>query len=373
MNKARLSVVPTTQSNATPIGKFVVRPAPNDWQPFLHYVLHTGRPHLWEQHTHTKPPKDGDFVELVAFEIPAQFHSEDYLAPCPICSPNAGKYFHGVLAWFPREGVLRAIGFECAASHFGNAKANQARNERLMRERREATEYYLIDTLPKLLPLKPQVLAIQKWAHDVDIAIRAITKKVTKGACRKLCNTWPDGELFAWQEIKTSRVNQFGKMEEHSERVKAHGGVKIAGFSFFKSAASGSTKMQSLAEQTLVALEKVPSKTRDEALDLVANELTSDQALMSANRLVQNALVACDQLTKLSDDAQAFFSVENLMRLSSWTQVHSNGSPVQFGYDAEKPYRLMVKSQGRSWEQVEVPRFGIYRGPQAKRASGSSH
>jgi hypothetical protein len=105
-------------------GPFPNRPGKLILDEFRSWVGETGQPDLWRYHDPSSPPRDQDFEELIHFSIPTQKRADVDMASCPICSPLSPKYFEGVLAWFPLEGVLRAIGHECAKGHFGAAIAN---------------------------------------------------------------------------------------------------------------------------------------------------------------------------------------------------------------------------------------------------------
>src|SRR5262245_17369395 len=129
-------------------GPFTARPGHFYAEQFLTHVRETGRPDTWEYHDRSKPPSDSDFEEVRRFAIPEKLRPDVGKATCPICSPNAGKYYEGALAWFPAEGVLRAIGHECAETHFGVHRTNAAYAARIARERRESAEDYLLATLP---------------------------------------------------------------------------------------------------------------------------------------------------------------------------------------------------------------------------------
>lgn len=85
------------------------------------WVSKTGLPDQWRWHLHTKPPANGPVPRILCdgIDIPEKLRYRVGLAPCPLCSLTAPKYYQAMLAWYEQENALRVIGRECGHRFYG--------------------------------------------------------------------------------------------------------------------------------------------------------------------------------------------------------------------------------------------------------------
>lgn len=90
------------------------RPSPAEVKALHQFIQTKGTPHLWPGHTHDAPQKGSEVTFLGKYTLPETHHRQPNWAPCPCCSPHHPKYFRkGLIAWFPKEGVIRCVGDKC--------------------------------------------------------------------------------------------------------------------------------------------------------------------------------------------------------------------------------------------------------------------
>lgn len=103
----------------------------------------------------TQPPKDGTVVVLEhPVDINRKTRTDRGMAPCPICSPEHGKYLNGgSLIWCEATQAIYAIGPRCSAHLWEDGRMNRAIN--LFKESEKAKAdgiklYHLIRRIPRL-------------------------------------------------------------------------------------------------------------------------------------------------------------------------------------------------------------------------------
>ncbi len=337
-------------TNATPAGPFPNRPPPNIEQEFLDWVRDTGRPDQWRYHEKSQPPRDKDFVELKPFQIPENKRAEVGMATCPICSPNAPKYFEGKLTWYPEEGVLRAIGHECAKAHFGVERANAATAARKHREAVEGAQNFLLETLPQISALREEVKSLQAVAMVIDSKRQFLWGALTKGACQGIARQGASGVLTVEQTRTINAVDSYGKDTTRIESsvVATH---SVAGMKFLLRRFT----ISGLAMATAQVLETVRAAGPDEALEFVVNDLKVDAYLFQADRLARSALEEVVKLRAAVAEARTFFAPDNLLSLTRWSSDGRAGAPFRIEFDPRYPARLRIKGHGRPWKEMTLP------------------
>jgi hypothetical protein len=325
---------------------------------FLRYVAETGAPDTWRFHTVSQPPSGAKFEEVCDFVIAKKFHQAPGKASCPICSPQAPKYFHGFLAWFPDEGCLRAIGRDCAVNHFGVAAMSASRSRKLSRDKRQAAEEYLIATYPRVKSITDKVMGLKSKTRIVDLMQRKLWDAASKAAVNQLYKLGKSGYLSVYQREIVHIEDRFGRSGEtvNFREVSRH---PVKGFEFL----SKKVSVAKLWADTLQALTQIEQKTDDEALNFVANELSSDQFLFEAERLVRNAEQAADQVFEYILDAELFFSRENLQTLVDWSGNRLSESPVIFMLDQNMAEVVKIRSPSKAWTKVPLDQLMKYSNP----------
>lgn len=331
---------------------FPDKPAPIVVERFFAYLNATGRPHTWEHHDHSRPPPDQDFEELRTFEVPEKFRAEVGMAPCPVCCPDAPKYLSGVLCWFPEEGVLRCIGRECAAGHFGNERAARARNTRKRQEALEIAERALEEGLPLLEGRRCKVASKLDRAAELDRVRELFDAHATKAGRRALVRLASSSGGLPINEVETAKgVDRFG--DDRDERIERTVEiVRLDGLAFLRRDKS----LGNLASGTERALGLLPEEcSEDSILDYIIERSEGDGGeLLNARTLLLNAETAFDELMTELDAAERFLAPANLIRLARWWDDHRTSPPFQFRYDQRRPYEIMVGSNQRGAKSLRA-------------------
>ena len=135
------------------------KPSEADVARFLEYVRQTAQPETFPTICLTKPQATSRPIFLRKFSVERRKRPDGDNVPCPICSPNDPKYLHGAyLAWYPDEGVIRAIGPECGDTVFGGTAYAEAKSTFNLEERERLAVDFLQKNLPSLLSM---VVALQ--------------------------------------------------------------------------------------------------------------------------------------------------------------------------------------------------------------------
>ncbi|WP_421761662.1 hypothetical protein [Devosia sp.] len=344
------SLVTTPAPQVPKLGPFRQRPGKYLRQEFLDWVRETGKPDTWQHHDPSRPPSDQEFEAIVTFVIPESVRSRVGMASCPICSPSAPKYFSGTLAWFPSEGVLRAIGNECAKSHFGVERVNAA----IAAGKRQAAvgeaQYFLLDALPLIAPLRDEVQKLHAAAADVDRLRQLFWHASSKTACHKLAKMGAGGLLEVERVKSVEAVDSQGQdtTRFESEVVASY---QVDGLAFI----NRSYLVAGLARQTADALALVEAADEHAALDFILDRLKVDAHLYEAERLARNALDQFEKLKEAIVDARQFLSINNLNSLSEYSRQNRGGSPVTFHFNPAYPARVRVKGANKNWCEISIP------------------
>ncbi|QXX73786.1 hypothetical protein [Methylovirgula sp. HY1] len=331
-------------------GPFTSRPGKHIIDEFKAHVAETGRPDVWRYHDPSKPPQDQDFEELCRFSIPEKKRMDVGMASCPICSPISPKYFDGALTWFPKEGVLRAIGHECAKAHFGAAIANAAVAKRKHREAIEHAQDFLLETLPQIAGAREETSALEPIAQKIDLLRQTLWTKTSKLACEKLARIGARGYLAIEVAEEVAAVDSYGKeTTRRSTRVVAT--YSVSGLGFLRQRFS----VVGQARNTALALSKVRAADPDAALEFVTSELTQDDYLFQAEHLARSAINELAKLRQAVVEARTFFAPGNLLALSDWSNDYRSGAPVIITFDPRFPARISIRCSKRSASTIPLP------------------
>tara|TARA_R100000365_G_C2746816_1_gene76255 strand:- start:418 stop:1488 length:1071 start_codon:yes stop_codon:yes gene_type:complete len=330
-------------------GPFKTYPSQYIREKFLQHVRDTGQPDSWEHHDPSRPPRDKDYIEVLTFGVPEQLREKVGMASCPICSPLSPKYFEGVLAWFRHEGVLRAIGHECAKGHFGNRVVDDARRGGIEHDRVERAQDFLIDYLPKVTALRNEISALQEVCRDIEHLKQSFYRRLGKTTCQKIARDGASGELPITIEVKIMMADRFGK-EREAWTPQIVESFPVNGLNFLKQRFSAVGQVQN----TLLALGKVRAADPYEALEFVTEELTTNEYLFEAETLARASEAELQKLRKIVSDAKAFFEPANLESLSRWTLHEMAEVPIEIGFDKRLPAVVTLRKRGRPRTSVPI-------------------
>lgn len=328
----------------------MILPTPQLLAEFRKWVEETGEPHAWYLHDPSTPPRDQDFEELLRFEIPEKLHPRVGKAPCPICSPTAPKYFEGALAWFPKEGVFRAIGRECARSHFGVERYNAAIALRRNKEAKGRAEDFLLDALPRLAGFRDEVARLESVAGDVDSVRQLFWRHSSKTACQSLARLSQGGQLIVQESREIQGTDAYGKSQQRRETLVV-ATFAVSGIGFLSSKGS----ILAMARNAATALEELPAiRDPEEALQFVCNLLTDDR-LLQTEKLLRSINREVEALREAIGEARACIEPENLAALSDWSADHRSGAPLAIHFDGRWPNRVRVGKPGHGLHPISIP------------------
>lgn len=333
----------------TDVGPFTTYPGKNVIADFMAWVEKTGSPDTWRHHD-PNPPQPQPYEELVPFGVPHKLRAQVGMASCPICSPNAPKYFEGVLVWFPREGKLRAIGHDCAAGHFGQMAVNAAVQKRKHREQLTSAEDYLLETLPKIASIRTETQNLQSVARDIDATRHTFWLRTSKADCIMLARLGQSGTLAIETTKSAASVDQYGV--DHSRRVANQVAVfQVRGLEFLRR----KFLVASLAINTLTALQLCRAATSEEALHLLSDgELSKPDYMFQAERVTRAAIKNFDTLQQAVEEARDFLASSNLMKLTAWSTHPDSLSPIIIRYDPKMPGHVHVRSRAKAGADVPI-------------------
>lgn len=330
-----------------PKGPFPQFPSKEIIEDFRAHVIETGQPDTWVHHSASAPPLNEDFDEVIKFGVPHALRKRVQMASCPICSPSAPKYFEGVLAWFPGEGLLRAIGDQCATSHFG---AERVARSKLKGQRDRAVDF-LLEHLPSMAAIKLRSKPFAAVGNAMDDIRGAMFRASSVAAWQRVVKAGATGSLYVEEIRKIEAVDGFGRSYERDmPQVVAQ--YPVNGLGFMRQATPSSL----VAAATLTAIELVATCDEDELIDFVAALEGRQQDLLDLERLLRSATAAAEQMEALIEEAKAFFSPLNLERLHAWTHdtrvdigVVLSTSPY-----ARQQFRLRAPPSSH-WQTLTIP------------------
>lgn len=333
-----------------PRGNFRTWPAENVVRDFLEHVRVTGQPDLWEHHTASRPPADQDFIVLREFGIPEERRAEVGKATCPICSPSSGKYFHGALAWFPREGVVRAIGIECAKGHFGQDRFQRARDEGERHRAIQRAQDTLLDLLPRLPELREAVDALLPICVAADRFRDHFVTAVSASAAKALAKQGQGGELIIEEMVTVDVADRYG-VDRKSRTSREVGRLKVQGMSLLSSTASAAAA----ARNASAALDAVQAVTPEEALEVVTTKLADPVDLFQAETVARRMHDEVQKVWKLVCEARAFVTMANLLALDQWANHHLVSPPFEMSFDPRYAARITVRKRFEKERIVPIP------------------
>lgn len=332
-------------------GPFSTRPGKYVTDQFQEWVRKTGQPDLWEHHDPSTPPPDAEFEVLLEFSVPEKHRPDVGMATCPICSPASPKYFKGVLTHFPDEGVLRAIGNECAHSHFGVQRTNRARAAGRRNREIERHQEFLLHTLGKIPKLVSDVRAAGRTVRRAEMLRRRLWEFGGKSEWQVVAKSGAAGTLKIEDVVKVDSQDAFGKSStSYDARVLMS--FRVAGLGFV--GAKGS--LEALMRQTLQALEMVETVEDDQqaVLEFVVR-LGEGKDLEDAYRLTRAAVAAAHRLEAMFEEIRQFLTPENLAGLADWVNNPKSGVAFSIDYDLRHPARIVIHGPRRHGRPLPIP------------------
>lgn len=310
---------------------FDVFPGRRYVEDLLRHVREDGRPDLWRWHLNTSPPPGSRF-EIVAEDvtIPESLRARVGMAPCPLCSPNRGKYYHGMLAWFPDEHAVRVIGNECAKRIAGADSLRDARARKAEREADSRALSFLIDNLPSVRAALSGLESILPRARRIDVMTNDLRRSLKEPTRQRLLRENSDhGGLPLYEKVMVPILDRRGRpvldrkgdiLRQEDEIVASV--VEVHGLDIL-----GRPHLcESYAKRAADALAGLGIADDDQAWALInglgpAGRIEAEKRMREAWKLIDFAFSLFGRLV-------VFCEADNINRLGSW------------GSDSRAPLRL---------------------------------
>ena len=171
-----------TDARLPPPNSFTIHPPQWVIDAFIEHVRETGEPETFPSITTTTPPKNSPvrFIKRLPI-IDRKKRRDGQEAPCAICSPTSPKFIkNGVLAWYPEEGAIRAIGPECGDTLFGGNHYAQAFADLKKREHEDWLVDFLTLNLTKLVSILAALNALEEAAIEALRLYKQLHQRVPR-------------------------------------------------------------------------------------------------------------------------------------------------------------------------------------------------
>jgi hypothetical protein len=310
---------------------------------FREWLLHSGRPDTWPSHARSRPRATDTFEVLLNFDVPHSLRSAVGMATCPICSPEHPQYFKGVLVWFPREAKIRAIGRDCAATHFGYEVVAAATE----RHRHRIEEESAFDFVGRFLGVA------EAWRQCCEAL-----QDVARHADELRTSLWRAGSKTAWKKVVESGLAMSRLIvSDHRSvtRIRADGTEYMAreSIAVFERRVQGLGFMvaqPSIEGDVKSSLRQIERHLNRSQSDLLGDLVATAAAIREAERW------RVDAYRRLVE-AQSFTRPENLSALSEWSHHFLNDTQLRFSFSLLNPGVVRVgHGVWQSLRYVDLPK-----------------
>lgn len=266
---------------------FHERPSDAEIAAILDYIRDHQTPHLWPGHSHTEPPHLTPIVFLAEYEL-----TPESAAPCPCCSPSRAKYFRqGMVVWFPEEGVIRLMGWQCYKTRDPAGISDAYAEYKKDRERRNSIAFILRqrDTVLQAIVAIDFNIPIAAAFDEFQSALHSIVYQTYN---MPMADHIKEGVLTVGDGEKPRRY------------------ASIRGWAALKTPKAAIAKRFTVARQIL---EQADTNANAEALNAL-----SDEARSGMSRAIQDGLRMADGAAKILGDIRQFASVTTASTLRNW-------------------------------------------------------
>lgn len=310
--------------------------------PFLLHVRDTGSPETFSDITNT-PTRNLEGVDILTkFVVDRKKRPELDAVPCPVCSPNAPKYLHGYLVYFPNELCIRAIGQECG-KHIDAEFAKKAQALKT-RERNDQTVANLESQLPRIPAM---ILEAQELTNRLNHQkqLWASFRRKCPSIAQLLRSEMGLGVLsVAIRNTDHQRSFSSGKKDAQFTSVRIG---SVVGNSFVKH----DFKHDKDLRDTLPLLHGLDQGENPENIflsicDLTTKEQTEiERAIVRAKKRISNAI-------RLLEDFRLFYAESNVDIINRWANEPT--APMNFKLEFHTgTRRLKVQSRENGTEYMD--------------------
>ena len=296
-------------------------------QSFREHLKATGAPHLWDHHSNTKPEKEGIEVLLPDFFVPREFRRNGRI-PCPICSPNAPKYFKGHLLWSPVNDTFHAVGHCCGMAYFGEAVFRQG-----LRVARDRDELIKAETFLETHWKKPEEFS--QYADELfgharahDAVVRALRTGISSEIRKEILQLCADSGGYL-SIMRDGPRSDRGALTSFHERF---GEGPLRGYKILYGSRGGRLTEARL-RNAVAPLAPLKWETLEDAQwDIASAELGEVPALAKA---LEHAAFEFQEVEEEFRALRRFLSQSNLRLLNMWSKAAHGGAGAVSIYHKE--------------------------------------
>jgi hypothetical protein len=305
---------------------FKSRPSGVVFGNFQTHVDATGSPETFEWISTTRPPAEGQLSVLGEFSAQKGKRLRGDYVPCPICSPAAPQYLHGLLIWCELTRGIYAIGMDCGHSLDREGRLDRA----LVAYDRQRSRRRLED---QLLEHLPQVPAVRHWIEihrPAAIAADRLSRGFRKGVPRIYVVA---KQAFTRNGELPSRQDVAGQPPEP---------IRLMGSGFLNTSFNAEMRM-ARADELLRPLDNGP----DELDCIDALGVMPEEQLVKAVKFLRTAERELAKVHDYLNDCAVFVSTENIARLSRWSETP--GAPRLMAYSERGRIKIFVYQDKSDW------------------------
>lgn len=303
------------------------------------FIRDGGEPHLFPDHTHTRPPQGSRPVYLDTFDLPEAARKVGRLAPCPCCTPNDRKYGrNGKIAWFPQEALVRLMGPDCFAALDQEGHAQAIEELRRAKARRQNTRY-LLQHHDRLRDAADVIEKAARVAQAIDTFAEDLTRKFNV-----LCN------IPIWEYVKSGKL----QVQEEFMDFMRSGDLKQASRSRDYASVRGLDILNPkrrdypyLLNQSFTALSVLNRDGWD--AEVAAMEDAERDKLA---RFISNTIKRSRTLISETRELQHFVTIENVNTIRAWGR--RDDAPLRVHFEREGD-RIRVGRSEKAAFTVRIP------------------
>lgn len=268
---------------------------------------------------------------LLEFSVPRKKRTNLDQIPCPICSPNSGKFLSGYLVYFPKESCIRVVGNECGDKI--SAEWSKIKRQFIQTKRDQQAEQFVLDNL----------IHVEELLETTQTLVEAISvcrrfwhefKKAAPSAKRALFNASKDGGLFIQRRKRSAE-----KLNKSSDAFQNHS-VELVGNLKGEEIFQLSPPNQKLLKDTAQYLSLLQAGGKgsnhvERAKSFKASEIRSIE------RQVRKARETIETAQLLVTSYLDFFEEDNLGTINEWARHPSVNPNFTLSITANREYLVI--------------------------------
>lgn len=338
------------QSNLAVERPYPYLPSDRIIESFIRIIRESGGPESIPGLSYDRPPLDerSGIEVLCRIDISESRRRNREFARCAICSPDAGKFAHGYLAWSPATGHVHSIGHECRDLRLHGAIDAALQSYRGRQELEEAREF-LFDYLPTLESrlqafnkLEPLCVHYRNLRSSLEKEAPVLFRALVDAAKHK------NGELY---------VEDAGIQSDFS--IRSSSGRRSRSIAILVHTLTGrqyitaNTGVQFRFIEITTALRQLPSGlSNDDALIDAMAIMESNRQIVETSRKIRRTHDLGNRLIASLLHREQFLHTSNIAGIVAWAS--DERSSLEIGASFHPPF-LRVNELMSGWTHIRVP------------------